>query len=171
MIINSEGDIFGFSKFHKILLGVGRKILNLRELAKHFLKFQVGDGSSISLRMEAWHPDGFLFDKYGFLAIYDSRSCIDAKLSSMIKNEIGIGCRLARSEELIVIQSRLSLVEFGAQDTPLWLPLKNLKFSCRDTWEAIRLIGLNWFGFILLSLGILFSCVWQFGTVFLLGII
>lgn len=62
-----------------------RKLLKLRELAKHFLNFQVGNGSSISLWLEAWYPDGILFDKYRFRVIYDS-SKIDAKFSSVIKD-------------------------------------------------------------------------------------
>ena len=38
------------------------------------------------------------------------------------------------------------LVEIGAQDTFLWQPSKNLKFSCKETWEAIRK-KLLWFPF------------------------
>lgn len=113
-----------------------KKILNLCEVAKSFLKFKVGDGSSISLWLEAWHPDGILLDKYSFRVIYVSSNRVDAKLSSMMKN--GDSNLLpARSEELVAIQICLSLVDFGAQYTPLWLPSKNLKCSCRDTWEAI----------------------------------
>lgn len=63
-----------------------RKILKLRDIANNFLKFQVGDGSTISLWMESWRPDGNLFDKYGFTVIYDARSKIDAKLSNVIRD-------------------------------------------------------------------------------------
>ena len=55
-------------------------------MAKRYLSFKVGDGSSISLWLEDWHPDGILFDKYGFRVVYDSRIRIDAKLSSVMKN-------------------------------------------------------------------------------------
>jgi hypothetical protein len=105
-----------------------KKILNLSEVAKSLLKFKVGDGSSISLWLEVWHPDGILLGKDGFRVVYDSRSSIDAKLSSMMKNG-DWNWMPARSEELVAIQSRLYLVDFGAQDTPLWLPSKNLKYS------------------------------------------
>lgn len=42
-------------------------------MAKSFLKFQVGDGSNISLWLDNWHPDGILYDKYGFWVIDDAR--------------------------------------------------------------------------------------------------
>lgn len=62
-------------------------ILKLREIAKNFLKFQVGDRSDIYLWIESWHPDGILFDKYGFRFIYDAGRKLDAKLklSSVIR--------------------------------------------------------------------------------------
>lgn len=69
-----------------------RKILKLQDIAKNFLKFQVGDRSTISLWMDFWHPDGILFDQYGYRVIYDARSKIDDKLSRVEGN--GIGCQL-----------------------------------------------------------------------------
>jgi len=61
-----------------------RKILKLREIAKKFLRFKVGDGTSIYLWLDCWHPDNILYDKYGYRVIYDSRSSMDAKLSSVL---------------------------------------------------------------------------------------
>jgi hypothetical protein len=42
------------------------------KLAKNFLKFNVGDCSNISLWNDNWHPNGILFNKYGFRVIHDS---------------------------------------------------------------------------------------------------
>lgn len=65
---------------------------------------------------------------------------------------------LARSEELVLIQSCLCLVKIGVQDAPLWFPSKNLKFSSRETWEAIRVkmpkvdwVKLVWFSYAILG--------------------
>ena len=77
------------------------------------------------------HPDGILFDKYGFIVIYDARSQIDAKLSSVIRGR-DWNCLHARSEALVAIQIHLSFVKFGVSDTPLWLPSKNFRYSSRD---------------------------------------
>lgn len=62
------------------------EILKLFTVTKNFFKFQAGDGSHISLWMDAWHPDGVLFDKYGFRVVYDACSNIEAKLSSVIND-------------------------------------------------------------------------------------
>jgi hypothetical protein len=49
------------------------RILKLREVAKRFLKFKVGDGSRIFLWLDDWHLDGCLLDKYGHRVVYDAR--------------------------------------------------------------------------------------------------
>jgi hypothetical protein len=46
-----------------------KQILKLREVAKRFLKFKVGDGNRIFLWLDDWHPDGCLLDKYGCQAV------------------------------------------------------------------------------------------------------
>lgn len=92
--------------------------------------YEVGDGSNISLWMDAWHPDGVLFDKYGFRVVYDACSKIDAKLSSVIKDG-DWNWLPARFDDLVSIQSRLPFVKVGLKETALWLPSKNLKFFCK----------------------------------------
>jgi hypothetical protein len=42
----------------------------MRDTAKAFLKFEVGDGKHIHLWMDNWHPYGALFEKYGYQVIY-----------------------------------------------------------------------------------------------------
>jgi hypothetical protein len=46
---NLKGIVFGRFLYLKMHLGVGRKLLNLRSIAKPFIKHMVGDGSSIFL--------------------------------------------------------------------------------------------------------------------------
>jgi hypothetical protein len=79
--------------------------LKLREIAKKFLRFKVGDGTSIYLWLDWWHPDNILYDKYGYRVIYDSRSSMDAKLSSVL-NGRNWEWQPARSEEIEDIQSK-----------------------------------------------------------------
>lgn len=79
--------------------------MKLREIAKKFLRFKVGDGTSIYLWLDWWHPDNILYDKYGYRVIYDSRSSMDAKLSSVL-NGRNWEWQPARSEEIEDIQSK-----------------------------------------------------------------
>jgi hypothetical protein len=59
---------------------------NNAAILKHiFLKFRVGDGSKIYLWLDFWHPDGILYDHYGYRDIYDARSKFDAELSSVVR--------------------------------------------------------------------------------------
>lgn len=62
-----------------------RKLLKLRDVAKKFLQFKIGDGQSVHLWLDNWHPDGILFEKYGFRAEYDAGSNLEAKVSSVLK--------------------------------------------------------------------------------------
>jgi hypothetical protein len=64
-----------------------RKLLNLRDIAKQFLRFEVGNEGNIHLCMDLWHPAGILLEKYGYRVVYDAQSRGDAKLSSVIYNE------------------------------------------------------------------------------------
>ncbi len=40
-------------------------------MAKRFVQFKVGDGKSISLWYDWWHPDGVLYDIDGHRIVYD----------------------------------------------------------------------------------------------------
>lgn len=61
-----------------------RKLLKLRDMVRTFIRFQVASGEHIFLWLDLWHPDGILVDKYGYRAIYDAGSQINAILSSVI---------------------------------------------------------------------------------------
>jgi hypothetical protein len=39
--------------------------LKLRDVARNFIQFQVGDGTNIHLWLDKWHPEGILYLRYG----------------------------------------------------------------------------------------------------------
>ncbi|KAK3199256.1 hypothetical protein Dsin_022671 [Dipteronia sinensis] len=55
-----------------------RKLLKLRDEAKHFVSFDVGNGKNIYLWFDACHPDVVLYKKYGCRVIYDAHSKLEA---------------------------------------------------------------------------------------------
>ena len=55
-----------------------RKILKPREIARPFIRFDVGSGRNIHLWHDCWHPDGVLFLKYGHRIMYDAANSSDA---------------------------------------------------------------------------------------------
>ena len=63
-----------------------RKILKLRDIARRFLRYDVGTEEHIHLWLDWWHPMGVLFEKFGFRVVYDAHSTLEAKLSSVIQN-------------------------------------------------------------------------------------
>lgn len=68
-----------------------RKLLNLRFLAKQFLRFKVGSGSSIFLWYDWWHPEGILYEKFGHLVIYDAGGSLDDQVSNITMEDILCG--------------------------------------------------------------------------------
>jgi hypothetical protein len=58
----------------------------IKGYSQKVLRFEVGDGKTIHLLMDCWHPDGILLDRYGYRAVYDAQSSVEAKLPSMIHN-------------------------------------------------------------------------------------
>jgi hypothetical protein len=90
----------------------------------------VGDGKSINLWLDNWHPFGVLFEKYGYRIIYDSQSLLDSKLDSVLRN--GVWCwKPARSEALVDIQSRLLEVHLGTFDKPIW------SIACKGIYVSV----------------------------------
>lgn len=56
-----------------------QNLLKLRVEARNFLKFDDENGSHIQLWIDWWHPNGVLLEKYGYRAIYDVQSRLDAR--------------------------------------------------------------------------------------------
>jgi hypothetical protein len=88
------------------------------------------------LWLDCWHLDGYLMDRYGFQPVYDIGSCIDAKLSSIIKRGEWYWS-YARSDLLVHIRSQLSLVKIGLDDQAVWKAEKRV-YNCAETWDALR---------------------------------
>jgi hypothetical protein len=126
-----------------------RKILKLRGIAKFLMIFMIGNGSRIFLWLNSWHPDGVLFDIYGYRIIYDSRR--------KCRSGGDWNWAPARFEDLVGTQCQLSDVQIGSLDAPIWLPIKTHKFSSKDTWDAIRvkLPKVDWDKLIWFSMAIL----------------
>jgi len=113
-----------------------RKILKLRDLAKQFLHFRIGDGSKVFFWLDNWHPDGCLLDVHGFRVVYDVGSHLEAKVSSIIRNG-GWFWNGARSDIIVAIQCRLLEVSIGGKDMPVWRTKKGT-YSCYETWDVLR---------------------------------
>jgi hypothetical protein len=132
-----KGRSFWVAKVPQSCSWTWRKLLNLREVARDFIHFSVGEGNKIFLWLDLWHPDGILLAKYGFRPIYDAGSQINAKLSSVIRDHHW-NWPPARSDVLVSIQSQLSLVPLGDSDQAWWSISKSGKYTCNETWDHIR---------------------------------
>jgi hypothetical protein len=97
----------------------------------------VGDGTSIHLWHDHWHPCGPLLAKFGYRVIYDSHSNLDARVVSVLRNGNWIW-KPARSDELVTIQSRLSEIRLGDSDRPVWTVAKKGIYVSSDTWNHLR---------------------------------
>jgi hypothetical protein len=51
------------------------------------MQFEVGDGRTIHLWFDHWHPSGVLYEKYGHRVVYDACSKPKAWLSTVIKDD------------------------------------------------------------------------------------
>jgi hypothetical protein len=49
-----------------------KKILKLRDIAKSFIRFKVGNGSKVFLWQDHWLPAGYLLDNFGYRIVHDS---------------------------------------------------------------------------------------------------
>ena len=87
--------------------------------------------------MECLHLASILLDIYGYRAIYDAQSSVEAKLASVTHNG-GWLWRLARFEALVEIQARLSEISLDSMDKPIWTTSKKGYYVSSDTWEVLR---------------------------------
>jgi hypothetical protein len=99
-------------------------------------QLKVSDGCNIFLWLDVWHPYGCLLDNYGHRVVHDAGNSVSAKLLTIIRNGDWY-CSVARSDQLVELQSKLPEVEIGEYDLPAW-NRKNGKYVCSETWDAIR---------------------------------
>ncbi|XP_059454949.1 uncharacterized protein LOC132185153 [Corylus avellana] len=149
-----RGKCFWIIKIPESCFWCWRKLLKLRDLARKFLKLQLRDVRNIHLWLNNWHPDGILLDRYGFHTIYDAGSSLEAKVSSVMREENWCW-QLARSDNLVLIHSKLVLVNVGEKDTCLEC-VEERVYGNSDTWEALRLkyTKVSWWRLVWLAMAI-----------------
>jgi hypothetical protein len=132
-----------------------KNLLQLRDLAKKFIRFKVGDGSRVFLWLDHWHPAGYLLDRYGYRIVYDCGCSLNTKLATVIKNENWFWAS-ARFDTLVDIQSQLHEVALGYTDEPVWGSI-NEKYTCADTWGKLRVsfLVVNWWKMVWFPMAIL----------------
>ncbi|XP_062173652.1 uncharacterized protein LOC133879125 [Alnus glutinosa] len=103
-----------------------RKNFKLKELAKQFLHFRIGDGNIVFLWLDNWHPDGCLLEVYGFRALYDAESNLEAKVSGFLLSFVmETGFELVH-DQIVSLPSR---VDFRREKLPTVSWWKTVWFS------------------------------------------
>ncbi len=115
-----------------------RKLLNLRPAARNLLSYEIGDGSRIFLWHDCWHPNGVLYQPNGHRIVLDAASSLCAKVSSVLHNKEWCW-RPARSDDLVEVQSKLSLIQLRESDRAVWNLNTSGKFTIADTWQHLRM--------------------------------
>jgi hypothetical protein len=69
--------------------------------------------------------------------IYDARSKVEAKLSSVLRGKEWCWFP-ARTDDMVSVQSKLSMVKIGDEDQPYWVVSKKGTYTCSEMWEAMR---------------------------------
>lgn len=118
-----------------------RKLLQLRPLIQPFIKYQIGDGSSISLWYDNWHPSGPLVEHYGSHVIYDSGLLDDSLVSFILRANNQESLPITQIWVLHEIRSHLPTL-----NTPIPLPADSCRwtltqdglFSISSLWEQLR---------------------------------
>jgi hypothetical protein len=113
-----------------------KKLLKLRDIAKRFISFKVGNGSRVFLWFDHWPPAWYLLETFGHRIVHDSGFPLRSKLEVAIKNGEW-NWPLARSDALVVIQSKLFDVGIGDTDLAVW-NAKNGQYTCADAWDKLR---------------------------------
>jgi hypothetical protein len=129
-------DVCGKSLSRTLVHGVGKKILKLRDIAKRYISFKVGNGIRVFLWFDHWHPAGYLLKKFGHRIVHDSSFHLRSKLEVAIKNGEW-SWPTTRSDALVEIQSKLFEVELGDTDSAVW-NAKHGQYTCADAWDKLR---------------------------------
>ncbi|KAL7197309.1 hypothetical protein ACSBR2_019905 [Camellia fascicularis] len=118
---------------------VWRKILSLRPTIYPLIKHRVGDGSSISLWFDNWHPLGSVWDKYGVRIVYDSALSLDAKVSEIVEGNTWRWPFPSSWELMDLISSTPpTFLPTGGSDDVSWSLAPNGKFTIQSTWHSLR---------------------------------
>lgn len=118
-----------------------RKLLQLRPLIQPFIKYQIGDGSTISLWYDNWHPSGPLVEHFGSRVIYDSGLADDAMVSSILNATYRWSFPINRTWELNEIKSHLPSLNTTtppSADNCKWTLTQDGLFTISSLWEQLR---------------------------------
>lgn len=130
-----KGRSFWTVKIHLYHSWCWKKILKLRDKFLPMMKFLVGNGETIFIWHDPWHPRGPLLQYYGSAILYGSGASYNAKLPIMIQDNQW-SWPTARSRCHIDMQSFLSsLVPAGGSDSVVWLPSTSKTFQVTSTWQ------------------------------------
>jgi hypothetical protein len=120
-----------------------RKILKLRPLVREKVRFRVGNGKSISLWFDCWHPVGPLACRFGERIIYDSGLGRYAKVDSVVEGKEW-KWPVAESMEWLDVK-RATPVDFRPDssrgDILYWSDDPKGQFTVRNAWESLRSRG------------------------------
>ncbi len=72
-----------------------------------FSELEVRDGKNIFQWHDLWHPNGILFQTYGYRVVYDVASHLEEKFACVLKEKQWVW-QADRSEQLVDIQSKLA---------------------------------------------------------------
>lgn len=117
-----------------------RKIFGMRNLGQPLIQYKVGNGQSIFLWVDNWHPLGPLYKRYGEDVVYNLGRSLHARVFSIIHRG---QWRWPRARNRI-IQSIINhtpanfLPDCANADQVVWLPSSNGAYSAKSAWEAVR---------------------------------
>jgi hypothetical protein len=113
--------------------------------------------------LDHWHPDGVLLETYGSWIIYEVGSHLYAELSTVIRDKEWYW-QAARSDNLVRIQSKRSLVYIEDEDKPIWSISKKEVLNCDEQFisNSPLLHGVSLFGFLRQFLSKLLFYGWLF---------
>ncbi|KAH7866207.1 hypothetical protein Vadar_017075 [Vaccinium darrowii] len=118
-----------------------RKLLQLRPLIQPFIKYQIGDGSTVSLWYDNWHPSGPLAEHLSGCLIYNSGLADDAKVSSILNATYQWSFPITQNRELNEIRAHLPSLNIQIPplaDSCKWTLTQDGLFSISSLWEQLR---------------------------------
>lgn len=127
-----------------------KKLLKMRDKFLPMLKFVMGDGTSIFIWHDRWHPRGPQLKYYGDFVLYGSSASLNAKLSTMIQARQWCWLTARSSCHTNLMSFLSSMTPTGGADTVVWLRSPSKVFQVTSTWQWVRAKGpkVPWHNFV-----------------------
>ena len=113
-----------------------KKILKIREKFRMQIKTCIGNGSQAFMWFDFWHPNGPLHNRYGDNIVYDSASNLKAKVYEFT-HQLEWRWPSRVTWELNEIKNATLPTISRVNDTVIWLPSNNGKFSIAFAWDML----------------------------------